>query len=386
MNILISGCGIAGITAALYLQRHQHRITIVERGASGEHKGYGISLKGFGVDIMKELGLYSQLSQIQLPIDHYSLYDASGQFIRGFSNAMINEMTGEAIAVSRGGLHKILFESLGPSVTVRYNTSLQSVVQTNDSVLVTFNNKEQDTYDLVIVAEGLRSSTRKMLWSDGGIKSFDIMYAAAIIQTRHGFSLREARTYKGVGRSISIFPVLEDQLAIQASFRSRENPHYSGTLADKFAGFAKEITKLLDTLHDSGAVFYDKVAMVDTNEYSSGRTVLLGDAAYCPSFLSGMGASLGMLGAKLLAYEINMNRDDLQQGIRNYRMLMLPLAKHFQKNAVSNIKRELPGNRVSERVSKFIMKYVPDSLIKKKVKTQLLAETTIIRRILTLPM
>jgi 2-polyprenyl-6-methoxyphenol hydroxylase-like FAD-dependent oxidoreductase len=86
--------------------------------------------------------------------------------------------------------------------------------------LILFSNGTSEEFDLVIVAEGLRSSTRRLLWEDKGWIPFDATYVAAIINQKHHFDLGHAYTFRGVGKTIAFFPITKEQVAIQAYFRS----------------------------------------------------------------------------------------------------------------------------------------------------------------------
>jgi len=385
MNILISGAGIAGITAAIYLQDGNHEITVIDRVPIKEHRGYGISLKGFGIEIFKELGLVGQLLDNEIFIDYYSTYDASGNLIRRFSKSLIDELTGGAIPISRAHLHRALFEKLSPSVKMRYGLNIISLNSHDNGVFVNFNNGTSDQFDLLIVAEGIRSSTRRQIWGEMGEVHFDLMYAAGVININHGFPRGEAKTYKGVGCNISFFPVTPYQIAVQASFRESAScrDFSENVFRQLFVDFTKEVTKLTNQIDEKRNMYFDKVGMIKLDKLYKSRVVLLGDAAYCPSFLSGMGASLSLLGAKNLAYQINNSGSNLKDALNNYDEMIRPLAVHFQKNAIANMKREIPPTARSERITKFIMKYIPMPVIKRAVRKQLLTEQDLVNKMLT---
>ncbi len=63
-NILISGGGIAGLTAAKLLSTQGHQVTVIDRASSFAKAGFLISLKSFGVRIMEELGLTAELQAV----------------------------------------------------------------------------------------------------------------------------------------------------------------------------------------------------------------------------------------------------------------------------------------------------------------------------------
>lgn len=386
MNILISGCGIAGITAAIYLERTGHHVTIIDRTTSPQHRGHGLSLKGFGVEIVKQLGLYDKLVAKEILITQYTTFDATGRFIRRFPRALIDQSTGRTIAVSRADLHEILFKALPACVEKRYNSTITSLSASHDGVIAMFNDRPSTKFDIVIIAEGIRSSTRRLLWNDEGEIYFDLAYAAGVVNLDHGIIEGEAETFKGVDGNISFFPVSKHQVAVQASFRDKSGPgmmHSKKNLIEHFSGFTKKVTDLLARIDEKNKMYFDKAGMVNIDKFFKGRVVLLGDAAHCPSFLSGMGASLSMLGAKLLAYQIN-NQSNPEQAFIDYDKIMRPLATHFRENALINMRREIPSTPRAERITKLIMKYIPVFLIKRAVRKQLLEEAELMGQILSL--
>jgi len=63
--------------------------------------------------------------------------------------------------------------------------------------------------------------------------------------------------------------------------------------------------------------------------WSQGRVVLLGDAAWCVTPLGGVGATLAICGAYVLAGELGTN-GDVEDPFRKYGNVMRPLVKKAQ--------------------------------------------------------
>ena len=57
-------------------------------------------------------------------------------------------------------------------------------------------------------------------------------------------------------------------------------------------------------MREADDLFFDIVSQIRMPRWSSGRVALVGDAAYAPSFLSGQGSSLALVGAYVLAGEL----------------------------------------------------------------------------------
>ncbi len=58
---------------------------------------------------------------------------------------------------------------------------------------------------------------------------------------------------------------------------------------------------MLAAMRDADDLFFDGVSQIRMPRWSSGRVALVGDAAYAPSFLTGQGSSLALVGAYMLA-------------------------------------------------------------------------------------
>src|SRR5262249_13673198 len=115
------------------------------------------------------------------------------------------------------------------------------------------------------------------------------------------------------------------------------------------------------------------ITMVELPVLCEGCVVMLGDAGYCPTFLSGMGASLSLLGAKVLSDAIK-SEGGVSQALARYNGIMRPVAAHFQANARSNMLRELPTNAVRAAMFNAGLRIMPLPLITKKVGKQLTVE------------
>ncbi|MFJ2910987.1 hypothetical protein ACIO8F_16545 [Streptomyces sp. NPDC087228] len=68
-----------------------------------------------------------------------------------------------------------------------------------------------------------------------------------------------------------------------------------------FADAGWEIPGMLAAMRDADDLFFDVVGQIRIPRWSSGRVALVGDAAYAPSFLTGQGSSLALVGAYMLA-------------------------------------------------------------------------------------
>jgi len=95
-----------------------------------------------------------------------------------------------------------------------------------------------------------------------------------------------------------------------------------------------EASRCLAALDTADDFYMQQVAQVKMpGPWSKGRTVLLGDAACCPSPISGMGTTVALVGAYVLAGELIEHADDHTLAFESYERRMRPFVETAQKLA-----------------------------------------------------
>jgi 2-polyprenyl-6-methoxyphenol hydroxylase-like FAD-dependent oxidoreductase len=352
-RIIISGGGIAGLTVANLLQKQGHQIIVVDKANEFTQAGFLLSLKSFGVKIMEELGLGQHLLDASLPSDYMNFLDADGNLIRSVSYQKMNEQINQSIRlITRGGLHQVLFNAIKDEVTILLNTTIELVEQTGQTVKVTLSNGQLVEADLLLVSEGLRSVTRKTYIVNSYLEEFNIFYMSGRLKEKHNYPVGTFKTFIDINKSLAIYPISPDELAIQCYIYNTDEVGTIQAKADQlltetFKGYGSEVQQLIDRFLQNGLLFSDKMGMVHAPNLVDNQIVLLGDAGYCPTALSGMGASLSIYGAKALAHFISQSLDDISLACQQYNSLMQPIIEKFQRNARSNAETFLPKNEAT---------------------------------------
>lgn len=372
-NILISGGGIAGLTAAKLFSEQGHNVTVIDRALSFTKAGFLISLKSFGVRIMEELGLIEELQASSSPSEFVSFLEKNDQLIQHISYEKMNENIERSVLISRGGLHNVLYDNLKDQVNILFNTTISGITSTDKRTEVKFSDGSGMEADLVIVSEGLRSSTRERYFTDSQMEDFNTLYMGGRLQMEHSYTVGDFKIYIDVNKMLSIYPITSNEIAIQCYI------HHTGDIAtikqrsaelleSSFSDYSIEVRDLLTRFTEKGLMFVDKMGMVGAPDLVNGNLVLLGDAGYCPSALSGMGASLSIYGAKALSHFIGKTPDDLASACSNYNILMQPIIRKFQGNARNNASSFIPAD--AQRLDQFVDSFRAASDIElKKIMT-----------------
>jgi 2-polyprenyl-6-methoxyphenol hydroxylase-like FAD-dependent oxidoreductase len=75
-------------------------------------------------------------------------------------------------------------------------------------------------------------------------------------------------------------------------------------VAETFAGEGWEVPRMVAAMRGADDLFFDVVSQIHLPRWSSGRVALAGDAAHAPSFLTGQGTSIALVGAYMLAHAL----------------------------------------------------------------------------------
>ncbi|WP_437509156.1 FAD-dependent monooxygenase [Sorangium sp. So ce1099] len=110
---------------------------------------------------------------------------------------------------------------------------------------------------------------------------------------------------------------------------SARGPLSAGSGAQKFADAGWETPRVLAALDEVKDFYFEAIGQVKMARWSKGRVALVGDAAYCASPITGMGASLSLVGAYVLAGEL-ARRDDHAEAFAAYERIMRPYVNQAQ--------------------------------------------------------
>ena len=117
-----------------------------------------------------------------------------------------------------------------------------------------------------------------------------------------------------------------------------------------------EIPKILEQMERCDEFYFDSVSQILMPVWSRGRTVLVGDAAYCPSLLAGEGAALAMSGAYILAGELQRTNGDFSKAFAAYERQYREFIDRKQRTAESFAASFAPKTRWGLWVRDFVLR------------------------------
>src|SRR5438067_612461 len=303
MDVLISGASIAGPTMAYWLTRQGIRVTVVERFATPRGGGGPIDLRGETVRLAERMGIMPAVDEVRVHTRGISFIDASGGQLAQFDPAVPGD-----VELERDDLVRILHDVTKNDVEYVFQDSISTLTQDDSGVDVEFEHGAPRRFDLVIGADGLHSAVRRLTFGPEerfarnlGLYVSFLPVAPELGRENWGVLHQEPGRTAGVysyrNKAAAIFVFRSPELV----YHYRDVDQQKELLTNAFAGMGWQVPLLLAEMKATDDLYFDVVSQIHLPSWSTGRVALIGDAAYCPSFLTGMGTSLAMLGAATLA-------------------------------------------------------------------------------------
>lgn len=311
-TVLISGASIAGPALAYWLNRYGYAVTVVEKAAAPRSGGYPIDVRGTALEVVHRMGILPRLREAHIDLRRITFLDGDGDTVASIHpHTVTGGVTGRDLEVRRGDLTEALYAAVRDDVEFLFDDSVGTLDQTGHGVDVTFRGGGSRTFDMVFGAEGTHSRTRETLFGPEERFHRYLGYCFAVFTMPNTFGLsHETVLWNAPGRAAALYAVGDDDEVHAFLNFARPRPPFDAfrnraaqrdLVATVFADAGWEVPGMVAAMREADDVFFDAVSQIRMPHWSQGRVALLGDAAYAPSFLTGQGTSLALVGAYMLA-------------------------------------------------------------------------------------
>jgi len=305
-SAVIVGGGIGGLAAALALHRTGWAVTVLERAPQIREVGAGLTIMENGLSCLDELGVGDDIRQASL-LQPPAIRRWDGRWLVRATGAVATRIG--TVGMHRAELHRILLEALPPEA-VRTDAAVVAVAAGSPAVVrYRGSNAEGEiATDLVVAADGIRSTVRAQLWPEvpapvyGGTTAWRAVTAEPWTGSEVlGFSWAPGTEF-GMG------PMVDGRafwyLAVNAPPGTRHSDDL-GAVRSLVGNWHDPIPGLLAAT-DPAAVLPDDIyrLAVHPRSFVRGPVVLLGDAAHAMLPTLGQGAGQALEDAVVLAAEL----------------------------------------------------------------------------------
>jgi FAD-dependent urate hydroxylase len=298
-RILVVGAGIAGLAAARTLARAGFSAEVVEREPAWEETGTGIYLPGNAARALRALGLEQSVSERAVVIPRQRVSDHRGRLLVEVDLAELWDGVGPCLALPRADLHAVLLDG-ARDVPIRMGADVRGLREQRGTLSVEFRDGTAGKYDLVIGADGIRSTVRRLAFGDDAT-------ARPVGQVGWRFVTAcppEITTWSvmlGHRTAFLTIPMGNGRVYCYCDVVSSSGEEPEEDLGQLFSGFAEPVPELLDSVPERDVVHRSAIEEVALDSWLRGRVVLVGDAAHATSPNMAEGAAMALEDALVLA-------------------------------------------------------------------------------------
>lgn len=337
-RILITGASVAGNTIAAVLADHDFEVVVVERAEAFRDGGQNVDVRGVGREVLRRLGLESAALDRGTGEEGTVWVNEDGSEAARFT---VDENGSDGptaeMEILRGDLARLLYDAAQDRAAYRFNDRIEAVEETTNGASITFSSGKNETFDAVIVAEGGGSSTRELVFNGANDPRWMDMTIAYFTIPRSNDDDRMWRWFNAPGkRSVSLRPdqrgTTRAMLSLSKEAEGEQDwdvERQKAFLHERFADAGWETSRILAEMDSSDDFYFDVLRQVRLPRWSSGHVVLTGDAAWCATPLAGIGTTLAVTGAYVLAQELIRNAG-VEAAFQAYEKQMRPMVEDGQ--------------------------------------------------------
>lgn len=341
MDVLISGASMAGLSAAYWFAQTGHQVTVVERADGLRRGGAPIDVRGEALAVAARMGILQQIREQRVTLTEPGpIYDGTGEQVATLDLSWFANETDDDVEITRDRLNDLLLAAVDPSVRFEFTTSIETLDDRGDRVDVTLTGGSTASYDLVVGADGLHSNVRGLAFGPEAEYFHHIGSYVALLD------LPDDREWgRGMlnvpGMAVAVRDAGDGPQAMMV-VRSDEVPYdyrdfpAQRRLVGEFLGRvdAWQVPRIRECFLDptTSGFYFDSVAQIRMPSWTTGRVALLGDAAHCAALLSGMGTSLAMIGAEILASNWTVTDGDLESASGTFHDQLRPYVDKAQES------------------------------------------------------
>lgn len=332
MKIGVVGAGTAGLATAIAFARLGHRVQVFEKHPSLATLGAGLLIQPQGVDALDRLGVGADFEVASVPIDHLL-----GKTHRNWTIVDVPYRRHVARAVSRSALaHLLLDAARAAGAEVRFGANVLQVSADDGAGIATIGG-EQHAFDLLVIADGAAS----VLPQQAGLAvkahryKWGALWSMFDVDDWAGQQKLEQR-YRSTSHMFGLMPTARIDGKLRLSlFWSLPCDAYAAWQASPLEAWKSELLALwpeaapvVQQIHAHDQMTFASYHHARPHRLANPRICIAGDAAHAMSPQLGLGATLAVQDALVLADMVQQHGP--LDGPMRYSRARLPTVRAYQ--------------------------------------------------------
>jgi 2-polyprenyl-6-methoxyphenol hydroxylase-like FAD-dependent oxidoreductase len=351
LNVLVSGASIAGLSTAYWLARYGFKVTVVERAPHLRPGGQALDVRGPALAVAERMGILAAIRERGTKLTGMSQVDASGQeTFRSTERTLTGgHLASPDVEIMRDELCRVLHQAVAPGVAYLFDDSIVALDQYGSGVDVRFDTAAPRRFDLVIGADGLHSTVRKLAFGPEAqfIRPVGDWYVA-VFGTPNFLALEQWEVFyqpehlpvgamvMGLQKDAAARAYVGFSAPRPLDYDYRDIEAQKRLVADRVAGAGWVLPQIVEHMMRASDFHFDSMSQIRMDAWSRGRILLVGDAGYSISPATGQGTTVAMIGAYVLAGELALHKEDLAAGMAAYEDVLRDYVLRSQDKALAS--------------------------------------------------
>ena len=320
---LIVGAGIGGLTAALAMREGDMDVTVFEQAPRLQdvQAGGGLLVWNNGMRALREIGLHEEAEKSAAVLDLTTFNSYRGDVLATWPIERVAKDLGvPTVGVVRGDLHRVLANALGEE-PIRVGAHYESHRVEDGGVTVRFSDGTEEHGDLLIVADGVRSTVRVDLLGRADLRSPGYWGIQAVVDFDHPLARHGTfATYWGPGSRFAYHHVGGGRLywfAVEDGEGNEPAAERIQIVRERLKSWPEPVPSIVAATPDEEIAVMDIADAKPVKRWGTGPTTLLGDAAHPILPNLGQGTSQALEDAVVLARSLRAE-PDVVKALRAY--------------------------------------------------------------------
>jgi len=333
IHVLVSGASIAGLSTAYWLARYGFRVTVVERAPDLRPGGQALDVRGPALGIAAQMGILDAIRDRSTRLTGMSQVDSNGEeTFRSTERTLTGgRLDSPDVEIMRDELCRVLHQAVDDGVEYLFDDSIAALAQDDAGVDVRFERAAPRRFDLVIGADGLHSTVRKLAFGpesefirpvgDWYVAVFGMPNFLALEQWEVFYQPEDSTVgamIMGLQKDAAARAYVGFSAPEPIDFDYRDIAAQKRLVAERVAGAGWVLPQIVEHMMAASDFHFDSMSQIRMDAWSRGRIVLVGDAGYSISPATGQGTTVAMIGAYVLAGELAMHKENPLAGIAAY--------------------------------------------------------------------
>lgn len=368
-SVAIVGAGIAGLTAAIMLEKLGFEVRVFESAEEIRGIGAGMGLASNAIKAFEYLNLDREVISICNHLKDFEISDAKGKIIISADTKRIKQSYNtDNFAVHRADLHKLLLSKIHPE-KIETKKKLVDLRILNEKVEIEFKDGKVGEFDFVIGSDGVNSRIRQLFHPKSKPRYAGYWCWRGVVENPNENLNKSIETWGENGR-FGITPLTENRIYWYACIGSNLKdgvPEFGlKELKGQFKNYHQRIPEILNLTSKKDLISNPIVDIKPISRYHFDRVLLLGDAAHATTPNMGQGACMAIEDVAVLQDELRKN--DWQTACANFEKRRLKRTHYIIRTSKLAGKFAQVENQFLISTRNYLLRNLPDTLSQRPLK------------------